>query len=278
MTTTIENMKQSIHLNIPNTNTIDVSVIYSRIFFDIFFLKGYRVYIMNKNQQTLVNTPKPIDIGKPEFSDILGEEQPNNGYDVLPVTQNNNKSIHNEIGAIDTFKQYVTNFLGKTNTAISTDKPFEGIMISFPNSLTRSIISLDDLYNNLNSVQESIFQFSKSDITYESIENILRDLYIQINYLKQIGMTYQNITTKSIYRIQERFILLDSSLLEPLKTDTISEQTQRLNQAIVSLFSEIIGYKQTDKLDFYARFTEIQDTRVYYVLKRMEFENVFEWI
>ena len=150
--------------------------------------------------------------------------------------------------------------------------------ISFPNSLTRPIVSLNDLYIHSNYIQKSIFEFSKSDVTYELIENVLRDLYIQINYLKQIGMTYQNITTKSIYRIQERFILLDSSLLEPLKTETILEQTQRFNKAIVSLISEIIGYEQTDGHEFEAKFNEIQDTRVYYVLKRIEYENVFEWI
>ena len=57
--TTIQNMKQSIHLNIPNTNTIDVSVVYSRMFFDIFVLKGYRVYITNNNQQTSIDTSTP---------------------------------------------------------------------------------------------------------------------------------------------------------------------------------------------------------------------------
>ena len=274
--TTIKNMKQSIHLNIPNTNIIDVSAIYSRIFFDTFLLKGYRVYSTNSNIPTSIDTSTP-NVTTPEFSDILGEEQPNNGYDVLPITQND-KSAHNEIGIIDTFKQYVSNFVGNRETETSNAKPFEGIMISFPNSLTRPIVSLNDLYIHSNYIQKSIFEFSKSDVTYELIENVLRDLYIQINYLKQIGMTYQNITTKSIYRIQERFILLDSSLLEPLKSDTIYEQTQRLNKAIVSLFSEIIGYKQTDGDEFEAKFNEIQDTRVYYVLKRIEYENVFEWI
>jgi len=274
--TTIKNMKQSIHLNIPNTNIIDVSAIYSRIFFDTFLLKGYRVYSTNSNIPTSIDTSTP-NVTTPEFSDILGEEQPNNGYDVLPITQND-KSAHNEIGIIDTFKQYVSNFVGNRETETSNAKPFEGIMISFPNSLTRPIVSLNDLYIHSNYIQKSIFEFSKSDVTYELIENVLRDLYIQINYLKQIGMTYQNITTKSIYRIQERFILLDSSLLEPLKTETILEQTQRFNKAIVSLFSEIIGYKQTDGDEFEAKFNEIQDTRVYYVLKRIEYENVFEWI
>ncbi len=275
--TTIKNMKQSIHLNIPNTNSIDVSVIYSRIFFDIFFLKSYRVYITNNNQQTIIDNSTP-NVTTPEFSDILGEEQPNNGYDILPVTQNDKStSTQKEIGAIDTFKQYVSKFVGNSEIE-NTTKPFEGIMISFPNSLTRPIISLNDLYIHSNSVKKSIFEFSKSDVTYELIENILRDLYIQIDYLKQIGMTYQNITTKSIFRIQERFILLDSSLLEPLNTEIILEQTQRLNKAIVSLFSEIIGYTQTDGDEFEAKFNEIQDTRVYYVLKRIKYENVFEWI
>ena len=374
--TTIKSMKQTIHLNIPNTDTIDVSLIYSRLFFDIFNLKGYRVYkrgstgnLIETNDKlpNLPNYKKNIDIPdfsniydktkvKHKFRDILGEEQPNNGYDILPIKKLGGKSkpvdnesetstIENpglidkfkqyfsssekeesenkktedgagagyenkekeeenentetedgtgdenkdaedgyekeeengtEIGVIDSWKQYISRFLGNNNTTMGISNPLEGIMVSFPNDIMKPIVSLDNLYTKITTSEEYIFQFSNSDVTYEFVENILRDLYIQIDYLKQIGMTYKNVTVGSVYRIQERFIILDSSLLEPFKNETMKEQEEHLNNSIVTFISKIIG--KEEEANFDDRFREIQDTRVYYVLKRMESEKEFEWI
>ena len=43
----------------------------------------------------------------------------------------------------------------------------------------------------------------------------------------------------------------------------------------------LIGFSylpKDEETNFDEKFTEIQDTRIYYVLKRMELENKFEWI
>ena len=264
MTTTIKSTKQSLHFYIPNTEKLDISKTYNRIFFDIFHLQGYRVYVRNaKGEMTdtdAVTENVTVDAKVPsddtQFSDVLGKEQTPNGYSVLPLEYDTEPvKKEEEIGIFDSFSQYISKFAGNPEATKPTTGT-GGIMVSFP--------------------LESIYQFKHSTSTYEFIETVLRDLYIQFDYLKQIGLIYTDVKTDTVYRIQDRAIILDSSHLETVSQDKRADQEKRIYNSIVNLIATLMGVESDT--DFTIRFGEIQDTRVYYVLKRLEYESVFEWV
>ena len=284
MTTTIKSTKQSLHFYIPNTEKLDISKTYNRIFFDIFHLQGYRVYVRNaKGEMTdtdAVTENVTVDAKVPsddtQFSDVLGKEQTPNGYSVLPLEYDTEPvKKEEEIGIFDSFSQYISKFAGNPEATKPTTGT-GGIMVSFPLDAVRPIVTIHDLFVKKLDNDESIYQFKHSTSTYEFIETVLRDLYIQFDYLKQIGLIYTDVKTDTVYRIQDRAIILDSSHLETVSQDKRADQEKRIYNSIVNLIATLMGVESDT--DFTIRFGEIQDTRVYYVLKRLEYESVFEWV
>ena len=284
MTTTIKSTNQSLHFYIPNTEKLDISKTYNRIFFDIFHLRGFRVYVRivkGEMTETEVSTENAVvDITTPldnaQFSDVLGKEQTPNGYSILPLEYDAEPvKKEEEIGIFDSFSQYISKFAGKSDSTAPTTGT-GGIMVSFPLDAVRPIVTIHDLFVKKLDNDESIYQFKHSTSTYEFIETVLRDLYIQFDYLKQIGLIYTDVKSDTVYRIQDRAIILDSSHLETVSQDKRADQEKRIYNSIVNLIATLMGVES--ETDFTIRFGEIQDTRVYYVLKRLEYESVFEWV
>ena len=280
MTTTIKSTKQSLHFYIPNTEKLDISKTYNRIFFDIFHLRGYRVYVRNVKGEMTEAEVSTDDITAPsddaQFSDVFGKEQTPNGYSILPLEYDTEPiKKEEEIGIFDSFSQYISKFASKPDTTATTNGT-GGIMVSFPLDTVRPIVTIHDLFVKKRDNSESIYQFKHSTSTYEFVETVLRDLYIQLDYLKQIGLIYTDIKSDTVYRIQDRAIILDSSHLETLSPDTRADQEKRIYKSIVNLIATLMGVES--ETDFTIRFGEIRDTRVYYVIKRLEYENFFEWV
>lgn len=277
--TTIKSTKQTIHLTVPNTETIDVSKIYSRVFFDAFKMIGYRIYMRSSDGTlTEISSVKTPNSELKHFSDVFGEEQTPNGYTSLPLDYDieDDEKEEDDLGMLNTITQYVSRFSSQSKEEVASVELNGGILISFPLDVEKPIVVVDDLYTTMDSNTESIFQSSKSSVDYAFIENVLRDLYVQVDYLKQIDVIYTEVNTKSLYRIQDRFILLDSVKLVPIKKEVQTDQEKVLCSSIVNLVAKLLG--REDETDFTIRFADIQDTRVFYVLKRLELEGVFEWI
>lgn len=273
--TSIKTTKQSVHMNVWSTENVDVSKVYTRTFFDAFNFQNYRVYIRNVDG-TLNESSLDVDDSKmKKFSDVLGEEQTPNGYTNLPL-EIDSSDDENEMGMIDTVTQYISRFKPSGDEDKSSNKALGGIMVSFPLDVESPIVAIDDLYTTNITHTHSIYQFSNSTVDYRFIENVLRDLYIQFDYLKQMGMIYTDINLEMLFRIQNRFFIIDSENLVSINEDARTDQEKLAYTAVIKCIAKLIG--QDTSGDFSTTFTEIQDTRVYFVLKRLEIERVFEWI
>ena len=273
--TSIKTTKQSVHMNVWSTENVDVSKVYTRTFFDAFNFQNYRVYIRNVDG-TLNDSPLEAEDSKEKkFSDVLGEEQTPNGYTNLPL-EIDSSDDENEMGMIDTVTQYISRFKPSGDEDKPSNKALGGIMVSFPLDVESPIVAIDDLYTTKITQALSIYQSSKSTVDYRFIENVLRDLYIQFDYLKQIGMIYTDINLEMLFRIQNRFFIIDSENLVSINEDARTDQEKLAYTAVIKCIAKLIG--QDTGGDFSTTFTEIQDTRVYFVLKRLELEGMFEWI
>jgi len=273
--TSIKTTKQSVHVNVWSTEHVDVSKVYTRPFFDAFNFQNYRVYIRNVDG-TLNDSPLEVgDVKGKKFSDVLGEEQTPNGYTDLPL-EIDSSDDENEMGMIDTVTQYISRFKPSGDEDKSSNQAFGGIMVSFPLDVESPIVAIDDLYTTKITHAQSIYQSSKSTVDYRFIENVLRDLYIQFDYLKQMGMTYTDIKLDTLFRIQNRFFIIDSENLVSIDEDARADQEKLTCTAVVRCIAKLLG--QDTEGEFTVNFSDIQDTRVYFVLKRLEIERVFEWI
>ena len=273
--TSIKTTKQSVHMNVWSTEHVDVSKVYTRTFFDAFNFQNYRVYIRNVDG-TLNDSPLEVDDSKDKkFSDVLGEEQTPNGYTNLPL-EIDSSDDENEMGMIDTVTQYISRFKPSSDEDKSLNKALGGIMVSFPLDVESPIVAIYNLYTTKITHAQSIYQSSKSTVDYRFIENVLRDLYIQFDYLKQMGMIYTDINLEMLFRIQNRFVIIDSENLVSIHEDVRADQEKLACTAVVRCITKLLG--QDAGGDFTSSFTDIQDTRVYFVLKRLEIERVFEWI
>jgi len=273
--TSIKTTKQSVHVNVWSTEHVDVSKVYTRPFFDAFNFQNYRVYIRNVDG-TLNDSPLEVgDVKGKKFSDVLGEKQTPNGYTDLPL-EIDSSDDENEMGMIDTVTQYISRFKPSGDEDKSSNQAFGGIMVSFPLDVESPIVAIDDLYTTKITHAQSIYQSSKSTVDYRFIENVLRDLYIQFDYLKQMGMTYTDIKLDTLFRIQNRFFIIDSENLVSIDEDARADQEKLTCTAVVRCIAKLLG--QDTEGEFTVNFSDIQDTRVYFVLKRLEIERVFEWI
>jgi hypothetical protein len=94
--------------------------------------------------------------------------------------------------------------------------------------------------------------------------------------LEKNGLIYNQIDVDTLYRVQDRFLVLDSTQLTPIVNETAIEQRKMSYLSVVACIAKLLG--QEAESDFANKFADIQDTRAFYVLKRLELEGVFEWI
>jgi hypothetical protein len=273
--TSIKTTKQSVHMNVWSTEHVDVSKVYTRSFFDAFNFQNYRVYVRNVDG-TLNDLSLEVGDSKvKKFSDVLGEEQSPNGYTNLPL-EIDSSDDENEMGMIDTVTQYIGRFKPFDDEDKPSNKAMGGIMVSFPLNIESPIVDINDIYTTKITYAQSIYQSSKSTVDYRFIENVLRDLYIQFDYLKQMGMIYTDINLEMLFHIQNRFFIIDSENLVAIDEKMREDQEKLACTAVVRCIAKILG--QDSEGEFTVIFSDIQDTRVYFVLKRLELEHVFEWI
>jgi hypothetical protein len=289
--TSIKTTKQTVHITIPNTEKIDVSKIYNRVFFDAFKIQGVRIYIRNTDDsldEDISNEATPTEPDMKQFSDIFGKEQTPNGYSTLPLElkpdqdsppgkeDGEKEEEEEEIGIVDSIRQYVSRFISSKETPDALENVTGSIMISVPLDVEHPIVTIDNLYEKKSRNTRSIYESSKSNVDYEFIENVLRDLFVQYDYLEKNGLIYNQIDVDTLYRVQDRFLVLDSTQLTPIVNETAIEQRKMSYLSVVACIAKLLG--QEAESDFANKFADIQDTRAFYVLKRLELEGVFEWI
>lgn len=288
--TSIKTTKQTVHITIPNTEKIDVSKIYNRVFFDAFKIQGVRIYVRNIDgslDEDVSDEATPAEPDMKQFSDIFGKEQTPNGYSTLPLEMKPDQDSppgkdeggekeEEELGMVDSIRQYVSRFVSSSEKPATPENLTGGIMVSVPLDVELPIVTIDNLYEKKSRNTRAIYESSKSNVDYEFIENVLRDLFVQYDYLEKNGLLYKHIDVDTLYRVQDRFLVFDSAQLSPIVNDTAVEQRKTSYLSIVTCIAKLLG--QEAESDFANKFADIQDTRAFYVLKRLELEGVFEWI
>ena len=269
-------------ITLPKNKDVNIVNVYNSLFFSIFPLKGLRVY---KNEKQIVDTnvQETIIQGDDEnkLEDVFGKERLPNSYNVLPLANDetdrkviNHKEDTNDEGLYDSVSSYLTKYLPAMFSKENVDENQNLIHITVPVDSNQPVILLEDMLNNYDN--DELYNIENESIDYVFLEKIIKDLYIQLQYLLNNDYVFSNFSLDSIVHVQSRFVIFDSANIEILKENR-DEQLKTMNKAFLMLISSILKLNVSSD-ELLSKLKNIQNTEVFYFLKRIEREGVMLWM
>jgi hypothetical protein len=253
---------------------VDLTRVFSREYFDRIGLSDFHISVKRVKPADVPEIAgkivQDLEEGDRELSEqFLGNERLPNGYTDLPLKQSGGTIV-------DTVYDYTQKYLGFfTNNSSSYTKMTQdveradSVMITFQSHRiqTYSAWKEEHLSN-----EPSLFSFTGTNITYELLERILRNLYEQVEYLHNYGFTLSDVSTDFVYVLQDKFVLADGAAIQPFDNNQVQDKIS--SASVLRFVCELLNKTQNDVLN---DFAEISNTDVYYVLKRLQDESVFMW-
>ena len=269
-------------ITLPKNKDVNIVNVYNSLFFSIFPLKGLRVY---KNEKQIVDTNVQETIiqddDENKLEDVFGKERLPNSYNVLPLAndETDRKVINynedtNDEGLYDSVSSYLTKYLPAMFSKENVDENQNLIHITVPVDSNQPVILLEDMLNNYDN--DELYNIENESIDYVFLEKIIKDLYIQLQYLLNNDYVFSNFSLDSIVHVQSRFVIFDSANIEILKENR-DEQLKTMNKAFLMLISSILKLNVSPD-ELLSKLKNIQNTEVFYFLKRIEREGVMLWI
>lgn len=255
---------------------IDLSLVFSRDYFLSVGLKHFHIshkyHEPEKNENTelddtIENSDDVVqDLENKERNiaeKFLSKESFPNGYTQLPLKQTGG-------GVVDTISDYVAPFFTSKRSIDETldHKSLESMKITFPHHNVQSFM---EWKNEHMDGEQSLYSFQGTTITYDILDQVLDDLYAQFQYMHDSGFTYSNISLDFIYVIDDHFVLLDGNSIKPFDTHNTLHDKDGCKSMLQIIF-QLLEKKQND---IHIDFSEIRNTRVYYILMRLQNDGVF---
>ena len=266
-------------ITLPKNKDVNIVNVYNNLFFSIFPLKGLRVY---KNEKQVVDTIVQESImqnnDENKLEDVFGKERLPNSYNTLPLakdeTDRKGNSSEDDEGLYDTMSSYLTKYLPAMFSKENTENNDNVIHITIPIDNNQPVILLEDMLNNYEN--DELYNIENESIDYVFLEKIIKDLYIQLQFLLNNDYVFSTLSLDSIVHVQNRFVIFDSANIEIIKENR-DEQLKTMNKAFLNLISNILNLNVSSD-ELLGKLKNIQNTEVFYFLKRIEREGVMLWI
>jgi len=266
-------------ITLPKNKDVNIVNVYNNLFFSIFPLKGLRVY---KNEKQVVDTIVQESIvqnnDENKLEDVFGEERLPNSYNTLPLakdeTDRKPNSNEDDEGLYDTMSSYLTKYLPAMFSKENTENNDNVIHITIPIDNNQPVILLEDMLNNYDN--DELYNIENESIDYVFLEKIIKDLYIQLQFLLNNDYVFSTLSLDSIVHVQNRFVIFDSANIEIIKENR-DEKIKTMNKAFLNLISSILNLNVSSD-ELLSKLKNIQNTEVFYFLKRIEREGVMLWM
>ena len=263
-----------------NTN-IDTSLIYNQTFFSIFPLSNLRIFkdlsykpAEDKMEKQIIANSNASEEDK--VINILGNEQIPNSYSELPlpVTKQNEDDIDTNSENDDMFYNNLSGYLTKylPNVFPKNNEHPNGLKIVIQNDTQDPIYTWNEYVLGLN--KNNLYAISNVPITYDILYVILRDMYIQIDYLKNAGYFFTKLDKNNLLRVQNRFIYLDGKNIDIYENK--NDINNQINKCFVDFVRDLLMLD--DDTEIVEQMKKIQHTQIYYFIKRVEREGTLLWL
>ena len=287
--TTINQKNNSYIVNLQTNPNIDMTKVYNQSFFSIFPLKGLRVFKDNVYQdniqeetnetpsQEIVESASEDKDASDKIIETFGPETAPNSYTELPLQQNideNNVESKDENNDDESFYSnlsgYLTKYLPNVFSRENNDNDVKGMKIIIPYDVNYPVYLFNDYIQNLQEIEFLTIQ--NTSLNYDDLFILLRDLFIQIEYFRNIGYTFDKFEVNKIVKIHDRFVYLDSENV----TLYSEENGKILHKMFLNLIRDLLQLNSEDEVC--TQIKNIQDTQIYYFVKRIEREGIMIWI
>jgi len=276
-------------ITIPNKDSINLSLVYNRQFFELFDFRDFHVNSFGENVPVVGKTPvskkstdvyqgsRDLDEDETDLiiaSELLGKEKIPDGYSQLPLNVNQQggsllDTVENSLNDVyDKYSKYLT-LSSKKETIqeelVDPKIPSKDIRVTFPKT-SYDVMPLTTLITRGDS--ESLFRFS-TGMNYHELEQLSKDLIFQLQYFENEGVVFNEINESSIYKINGRYLIIDGESCIVRKTDS---QKTDMNRSIYKLLINLMGNTRDDSIFV------VPYTKLFYMLHRLDGENIFLWI
>lgn len=264
-TTTKTNYK----ITLKSNKNVDVNSVYNRIFFSSFDIEDVRIYKHDTDEE--VFDDKESTFNKDKIADTFGEEKYPNGYTSLPLKKEDfEKKEQKQEGIYGFLNNYITSYSPKDEL----DSSLTEIDVTIPIDVKNPIISLENILKNQEN--EDVLYVINNNIDYDSLEKIIYDLYVQIVFLYERGFYFSEIQLSSVLYVQDKYIIFDMKTIDVIKDNDI-EKKKILNNTFLNVVKNILklDYEDGSLID---HINKIKCTKLYYFLKRIDYEGQLLWI
>ena len=233
-----------------------------------------------KPQEILENNPENSDV-QDDVINILGKETTPNSYTELPLQTTeshgdiSNTNDTNNDDNDNTFYSNLSGYLTKyiPSAFLRNDNQSEiGMKITIPIDVKYPVYTFNDYIRRVH--DNDLLNIENTSLEYDNLYVILRDLFIQIEYLKNIGYMFDKLEINNLVKVQERFLYLDSKNI--VIYDENDEQKKGLNTTFLNLVRDLLQLNTEGEVC--EQLKNIQYTQLYYFIKRIEREGVMIWI
>ena len=287
--TTINQKNNSYIVNLQTNPNIDMTKVYNQSFFSIFPLKGLRVFKDNVYQDNIqeetnetpsreiVESASEDNDASDKIIETFGPETAPNSYTELPLQKNideNNIESNEENNDDESFYSnlsgYLTKYLPNVFSRENSDNNVKGMKIIIPYDVNYPVYLFNDYIQKIQEIEFLTIQ--NTSLKYDDFHILLRDLFIQIEYFRNIGYMFDKFEVNKIVKIHDRFVYLDSENV----TLYSEENGKDLHKIFLNLIRDLLQLNSEDEVC--TQIKNIQDTQIYYFLKRIEREGIMIWI
>ena len=272
------NTKTHYRLIMEKNKNIKVRDVYNSVFFSSFDLDGIRVYskdnkpMKEEEEEEEDSSRDIIDEDDEDDEDdnkyFFKEKQPS-GYSELPLYKKSvveqdgsivEKSIEDDKdqGMYDFLNDYISKYTSKQEEVKLEDNE---VYLTIPFNVENPVISMNSF-----SIPDhnEIIMLAKNGLTYNILEKIIQDIYLQIIYLKDKGYYYNEIPLESTFFVNGRYIVFSIETVEKISENDVSHITQ----PFIKFLNKLLGNDSLDSV-----LEKIQYTDIYYFIKRAQNEN-----
>lgn len=295
--TTIEQKNNSYIVYLQTNPNIDMTKVYNQSFFSIFPLKGLRVFKDNVYQDNVQEgtseTPsreivESISEDKDESDKIIetfGPETAPNSYTELPLqtnTDENNIELNEKNNTSDNgddddepfysnLSGYLTKYLPNVfSRERDNNDNVKGMKIIIPYDANYPVYLFNEYVQNLQ--ENNFLTIPNTSLKYDDLYVLFRDLFIQIEYFKNVGYMFDKFEVNKIVKLFDRFVYLDSENVVLYN----EENNKNLHKTFLNLVRDLLQLNNDDEVC--TQIKNIQHTQLFYFIKRIEREGTMLWI
>ena len=274
-------------IDILNQDKLNVSLLYDRSFFSLFHFQDFHVNSYGENEPIGVTTKKGVikqgsmDLDESDLSiatEILGNEKVPDGYSQLPLQltpqkggQSFLKDMENSLTSVQSkYSKYFSLPTDSKKEPLKeelTDSTMNNkdIKVTFP----KEFYSVEHLPSLLKTGTSSSFSHFSTNLDYYELEQIIKDLIFQLDYFQNEGIVFSEINADSIYKINDRYLLIDSTNMVLFKEE---KQKKFMYDSLYQLLVNLMGKTLDDSMYI------VPYSKLYYCMHRLDKEKVFLWI